>query len=66
MGSPGVFLGHPCLYPKKTIPRCPGMGICRHGHGFQSRSHVPKGIAGYRISSHEMASGYDKKNRKRG
>jgi hypothetical protein len=40
------------------------MGICRHRHGFWSRSHIPKGIAGYGISSHKMASEYDKKTEK--
>jgi hypothetical protein len=64
MGSPGVFLGHLCPYPKKTVPKHLGMGICGHGHGFWLRFCVSKGIMGYRILSHKMASGYDKKTEK--
>ena len=33
MGGPGVFLGHPCPYLRKTVPGCLGVGNYRHGHG---------------------------------
>ncbi len=52
MGGPGVFLGHPCLYLRKTPPEHSGAGNYGHGHGDQLGSHVPEGILGYRISSH--------------
>jgi hypothetical protein len=51
-GSPEVFLGHLCLYPRKTIPGCLGVGNYGHGHGVHSGSRVPEGILGYRILSH--------------
>ena len=52
MGGPRVFLGHPCLYPRKTPPEHSGTGNYGHRHRDQLGSRVPKGIAGYRISSH--------------
>jgi hypothetical protein len=51
-GGPGVFLGHPYLYPGKTVPGCSGAGNYGHGHGDHSGSHVPEGISGYGFSSH--------------
>jgi hypothetical protein len=51
-GSPGVFLGHPCPYPRKTVPGRSGAGNYGHGHGVHSGSRVPEGISGYRILSH--------------
>jgi hypothetical protein len=51
-GGPGVFLGHPYPYPRKTVPGHSGMGNYGHGHRDHSGSHVPKGISGYRFSSH--------------
>jgi len=52
-GSPGVFLGRPWPYLRKTVPEHLGTGIYGHGHGVRSGSHVPKGIAGYGILHHE-------------
>ncbi len=52
MGGPRVFLGHLCLFPRKTLPECSGMGNYSHGHRDQLGFCVLEGILGYGYLSH--------------
>jgi hypothetical protein len=59
MGSPGVFLGHLCPYPRKTIPTLRHVKFMGIGMGF---SRVPVFLRVFRVTGFQvtLASGYDK------